>query len=268
MQPWTSGPLNDRVICRLCPNPGPMTLDGTNTWILSAPGSTEAIVIDPGPLDEDHLQRVLSDVAGRGAKVALALYTHGHWDHAESLARFAELTGAPARGNCPGAEPLTDGEVLRVDGLELVGVATPGHTMDSLCFRLDPEGILFTGDTILGRGTTVVAHPDGQLAAYLESLEVIGQLIDGGSVSTLAPGHGPVLTDAGATVREYVEHRNQRLDQVREAVAGHEQLARPELADLVVSTVYADVPSNVWPAARQSVLAQLDYLDAGDADQG
>lgn len=260
---WTGGPLNERVTCRLCPNPGPMTLEGTNTWVISAPGSAEAVVVDPGPLDEEHLQRVLADVADRGARVAMTLVTHGHWDHAQSLARFAELTGAPVRGNCPGAVAVADGEVLEVDGVRLVAVATPGHTMDSVCFRLEPDGVLFTGDTILGRGTTVVAHPDGQLGAYLDSLEVIGRLVDAGQVGTLAPGHGPVLVDAGATVREYAVHRQERLVQVREASRGHEDLSRPELADRVVATVYAEVPRNVWPAARQSVLAQLDHLGLG-----
>ncbi|MCK0113117.1 MBL fold metallo-hydrolase [Ornithinimicrobium sp. F0845] len=263
MEPWTGGPLNERVTCRLCPNPGPMTLDGTNTWVLSAPGSDEAVVIDPGPLDEEHLQRVLADVADRGARVALILVTHGHFDHAESLGRFAELTGAPVRGNCPGAEPVTDGEVLEVDGTRLVAVLTPGHTMDSVCFRLEPDGVLFTGDTILGRGTTVVAHPDGQLEAYLTSLTTIESLVEHGAVTTLAPGHGPVLADAAATVQEYVVHRQERLAQVREASRGLEDLGRSELADRVVASVYAEVPQNVWPAARQSVLAQLDYLELG-----
>ena len=263
METWAGGVLNERVTCRLCPNPGPMTLDGTNTWLLSAPGADEAVVIDPGPLDEGHLQRALADVAARGARVGLILATHGHWDHAESLERFVALTGAPVRGNCPGAEPVSDGEVLEVGGLRLVAVPTPGHTMDSVCFRLEPDGILFTGDTILGRGTTVVAHPDGHLGAYLESLDVIGGLVRDGLVTTLAPGHGPVRPDAGATVQEYVVHRAERLEQVREASRGQEDLTREDLAGAVVESVYADVPREVWPAARQSVLSQLDYLGLG-----
>lgn len=262
MTPWTGGPLNERVTCTLCPNPSPMTLEGTNTWILSAPGAAEAVVIDPGPLDEEHLQRVLSDVAARGARVGLVLFTHEHWDHAESLPRVRELTGAPLRGNIEGAEPVHDGEVLEVGGLRVRVVLTPGHTMASVCFLLEGDGILFTGDTILGRGTTVVAHPDGQLSAYLDTLEKIAELTSG-EVSTLAPGHGPVLTDAAATVQQYADHRQQRLAQVRAAIVGQEQLPRPELADVVVTRVYADVPREVWPAAQQSVLAQLDYLDAG-----
>ncbi|WP_114907406.1 MBL fold metallo-hydrolase [Ornithinimicrobium murale] len=262
MTPWTGGPLNERVTCTLCPNPSPMTLEGTNTWILSAPGADEAVVIDPGPLDEDHLQRVLADVAARGARVGVVLFTHEHWDHAESLERFGELTGAPLRGNIPGAEPVADGEVFEVGGVRLRTVLTPGHTMASVCFLLEGDGILFTGDTILGRGTTVVAHPDGQLSAYLDTLDTIGDLASAG-VTTLAPGHGPVLTDAAAVVQQYADHRQERLAQVRDAVVGQEELPRAELADRVVAEVYAEVPGNVWPAARQSVLAQLDYLDAG-----
>lgn len=262
MTPWTGGPLNERVTCTLCPNPSPMTLEGTNTWILSAPGADEAVVIDPGPLDEGHLQQVLADVAARGARVGLVLFTHEHWDHAQSLERIGELTGAPLRGNFPGAEPVTEGELFEVGGLTVRTVLTPGHTMASVCFLLEEDGILFTGDTILGRGTTVVAHPDGQLSAYLNTLETIGDLA-AGPVTRLAPGHGPVLPDAATTVRQYAEHRQERLAQVREAVVGHQERPRTELADLVVAEVYAEVPRSVWPAARQSVLAQLDYLDAG-----
>lgn len=263
MTPWTGGPLNERVTCTLCPNPSPMTLEGTNTWILSAPGADEAVVIDPGPLDEGHLQQVLADVAARGARVGLVLFTHEHWDHAQSLERIGELTGAPLRGNFPGAEPVTEGELFEVGGLTVRTVLTPGHTMASVCFLLEEDGILFTGDTILGRGTTVVAHPDGQLGAYLHSLEKIAHLVDTDEVTTLAPGHGPVLTDAAGTVAQYAAHRQERLAQVRQAASGRADLPRPELADLVVSTVYADVPQDVWPAARQSVLAQLDHLGLG-----
>lgn len=263
MTDWRGGSLHENVTCRLCPNPGPMTLDGTNTWIISAPGVAEAVVIDPGPLDEEHLQRVLADVADRGARVGLVLLTHGHWDHAESLQRFAELTGAPVRGNCPGARPIADGEAFDVGGVRITSVLTPGHTMDSVCFLLEQDRILFTGDTILGRGTTVVAHPDGQLAAYLSSLETIAGLAGRGEVTTLAPGHGPVLTDAGGTVEAYAAHRRERLVQVQEAARGSEGLPKAELADAVVASVYADVPREVWPAARQSVLAQLDYLELG-----
>lgn len=267
---WTGGAAGQRAWCRLCPNPSPMTLEGTNTWVLQEPGSTEVVVVDPGPLDEDHLARVRADVEHRGARVALTLLTHRHWDHAESAGRWAELTGAPVRAVGRGHDDLVDGEVLQIGGLDLVVVATPGHTSDSLSFLLPAEQLLLTGDTVLGRGTTVVAHPDGVLTAYLASLERLRALTGSGQVATIAPGHGPVVPDAEGTVTAYLEHRQARLDQVRQAV---EKIRRtspgrtipdergPEgLADAVVRTVYADVPQEVWPAARLSVLAQLTHL--------
>nr|WP_188429312.1 MBL fold metallo-hydrolase [Ornithinimicrobium tianjinense] len=242
-----------------------MTLEGTNTWVLAEPGSTDVVVVDPGPLDEGHLQGVLDHVAGRGARVALTLLTHGHWDHAESASRWAEITAAPVRAVGRGHDDLAAGELLRVGGLELLTVATPGHTADSVSFLLPAEQVLLTGDTVLGRGTTVVAYPDGDLTSYLASLERLQTLTGSGRVTSIAPGHGPVVPDAAGTVAYYLEHRHERLEQVRRAldVLG----AEPELpgtgqdlADLVVETVYADVPREVWPAARLSVLAQLDYL--------
>lgn len=260
---WQGGAWGERAHCVLCPNPSPMTLDGTNTWVLAEPGSSEVIVVDPGPLDEQHLQAVLAHVAGRDARVALTLLTHGHADHAESAGRWAELTGAPVRAVGRGHDDLAAGELLRVGGLELLVVPTPGHTADSVSFLLPAEQVLLTGDTVLGRGTTVVAYPDGDLTSYLKSLASLAYLTGSGRAASIAPGHGPVVPDAAGTVEYYLAHRRERLEQVRAAV----QALRAEpgsgagdLADQVVAEVYADVPRSVWPAARLSVLAQLDYL--------
>jgi glyoxylase-like metal-dependent hydrolase (beta-lactamase superfamily II) len=253
--PWVGGNITSRATCVLAPNPGTMTLEGTNTWVLIEPGSTDAVVVDPGPLDEHHLQRVLDLVASRGARVALTLLTHGHWDHAESARRFATLTGAPVRALGPGHDDLADDDRLSVDGLELVVVATPGHTGDSLSFLLAAENALLTGDTVLGHGTSVVAWPDGELAAYLLSLQRIETMTGSGGVTQILPGHGPTVRDAFGVVRRYIDHREIRLEQVRAALA-----AGAMDADAVVALVYADVPHALWPAARLSVLAQLDYL--------
>jgi glyoxylase-like metal-dependent hydrolase (beta-lactamase superfamily II) len=232
-----------------------MTLEGTNTWVLLEPGSARCVVVDPGPLDEQHLQRVLDVVALRGARVALTLLTHGHLDHAESAGRFGELTGAPVRAIGAGHDGLGDGDRLMVDGLDLAVVATPGHTNDSLSFLLAAENALLTGDTILGHGTTVVAWPDGELAAYLGSLRRIEAMTGSREVTQILPGHGPTVPDAAAVVRYYLDHRSERLEQVRAAVAA----GGPDV-DVVIETVYADVPQELWPAARLSVRAQLDYL--------
>lgn len=260
---WEGGAWGERAHAVLCPNPSPMTLEGTNTWVLAEPGSPDVVVVDPGPLDEGHLQAVLTHVAGRDARVALTLLTHGHDDHAESADRWAELTGAPVRAVGRGHDDLAEGELLRVGGLELLVVATPGHTADSVSFLLPAEQVLLTGDTVLGRGTTVVAYPDGDLTSYLSSLERLQGLTGSGRAASIAPGHGPTVPDAAGTVEHYLRHRHERLEQVRAAVTALGATpAAPgqDLADRIVEQVYADVPRAVWPAARLSVLAQLDYL--------
>lgn len=250
MTPWTGGAVSERAHCVLAPNPSPMTLDGTNTWVLGEPGADVCAVLDPGPLDEAHLAAVVAQVGGR--RVSHTLLTHSHPDHAEGAARFAQLTGSTVLGLDDG---LADGDRLDAGGLDLLVVHTPGHTSDSTCFVLAAENALLTGDTILGRGTTVVAYPDGVLADYLGSLERLKSMTGSGEVVRLLPGHGPVLGEADDVVAFYLAHRRERLDQVRAALA-----AGDRDADDVVARVYADVPRAVWPAARLSVLAQLEYL--------
>jgi len=251
-------PVTPLASVLLAENPSPMTLEGTNTWVLRAPGETACIVVDPGEDDEEHLRRV----AAQGP-VALVLLTHRHHDHAGGARRFAELSGAPVRALDPslvlGSEALTDGDVVAAAGVELRVVATPGHTSDSLSFLLDGPGAepaVLTGDTILGRGTTVIAHPDGTLGPYLGSLRRLAELAPGTAV---LPGHGPELPDAPAVANAYLAHREQRLDQVRAALAELGPEATPRQ---VVEVVYADVDRTLWPAAELSVRAQLDHLRA------
>ncbi|MEU3293054.1 MBL fold metallo-hydrolase [Streptomyces longwoodensis] len=254
-----SGPATPRAVNVLAPNASAMTLDGTNTWILSEPDSALAVVVDPGPLDDGHLRRVIDTAEEAGQRVALTLLTHGHPDHAEGAARFAGLTGTKVRALDPalrlGDEGLAAGNVVEVGGLELRVVPTPGHTADSLCFHLPAEGAVLTGDTILGRGTTVVAHPDGRLGDYLDSLRRLRSLTVDDGVHTVLPGHGPVLEDAQGAVEFYLAHRAHRLAQVETAV--EDGFRTPEE---VVAHVYADVDRSLWPAAELSVRAQLEYL--------
>ncbi|MGH3939589.1 MAG: MBL fold metallo-hydrolase [Pseudonocardiaceae bacterium] len=249
----------------LADNPSPMTLDGTNTWVLRAPGSPRCVVVDPGPDDEAHLRRV----AGHGP-VAHVLLTHGHPDHAAGARLFAELVGAPVHAADPrhrlGSEGLAGGDVVTAAGLEIRVLATPGHTSDSLCFLIDGDGdgngagasAVLTGDTVLGRGSTVIAHPDGKLGDYLASLRRFAELPPGVSV---LPGHGPDLPDAGQAARVYLAHREQRLDQVRAARAAlwAQRGGEPD-ARQIVEIVYSDVDRVLWPAADASVAAQLEYL--------
>ncbi|MEW2526708.1 MBL fold metallo-hydrolase [Streptomyces sp. NPDC047071] len=254
-----SGPATARAVNVLAPNPSAMTLDGTNTWVVAEPDSDLAVVIDPGPLHERHLAEVVATAERAGKRVALTLLTHGHPDHAEGAARFAELTGSKVRALDPalrlGDEGLAAGDVITTGGLELRVVPTPGHTADSLCFHLPADRAVLTGDTILGRGTTMVAHPDGRLGDYLDSLRRLRSLTVDDGVHTVLPGHGPVLEDAQGAVEFYLAHRASRLAQVETAVENGYATASE-----VVAHVYADVDRSLWPAAELSVHAQLEYL--------
>ncbi|MGI8335001.1 MBL fold metallo-hydrolase [Actinomadura scrupuli] len=247
----------ERAHCVLAPNPSPMTLDGTNTWILAEPGSEQAIVVDPGPKDGEHLRRVADTVAAQGRRVGLVLLTHGHPDHAAGAGKFAGLAGGPAvRALDPrhrlGDEGLAEGEVVTLGGLEVRVLETPGHSDDSLSFWIPADSAILTGDTVLGYGTTVV---EGSLGDYLDSLERLREFAGEEGARTILPGHGPKLDDPTGALDHYLRHRRDRLAQVEAAMAAGARTARE-----VVERVYADVDRSLWPAAEWSVRAQLDYL--------
>lgn len=229
-------------------NPSAMTLDGTNTWLLRDPGSETCVVVDPGSPDIPHLERV----AASAGRVTVILITHQHPDHVGGAPWLSERVGAPVRAFdhrlCRDAEPLTDGEVIAESGLELTVRHTPGHTQDSACFEL--SGAMLTGDTVLGRGTTVLSD----LGDYLASLRFLAGVAPG---TRVLPGHGPELPDLAVIAAQYLAHREERLDQVRSAL---KQLGEHASARDVVEVVYADVDKSLWAPAEWSVRAQLDYL--------
>ena len=269
-QPPVNGVGTARARCVLAPNPGPMTLNGTNTWLIAEPGSAVALVVDPGPDDEAHLSRVRELAAAAGQRISRILLTHGHLDHSAGAARLAELTGAPvlaadpALRRGPGAGGrgkssardggLGPGDVLTEAGCELRVVASPGHTADSVCLLLRADGALLTGDTVLGRGTTVIAG-DGSLADYLATLDRLRALADEQQLRMLLPGHGPLLADPAGVLDFYIAHRRERLAEIRAALAAGDRTGED-----IVARVYADVDRSLWPFARWSVRAQLDYL--------
>ena len=253
------GSGTSRARCVLAPNPGMMTLDGTNTWLIAEPGSEAVVVIDPGPDDEPHLQRVCRAAAERGQRVVSIVLTHRHLDHSAGAPRLAELTGAPVRAVDPahrlGSEGLAPGDVVGAGGCELRVIKTPGHTSDSVSLHLPADGVVLTGDTVLGRGTAVIAE-DGSLGDYLASLARLRLLTDETGLQALLPGHGPLLSDPGAVLDFYLTHRAERLDEVRAAlVAGDRSPGE------IVPRVYAAVDQALWPFAASSVRAQLRYLD-------
>jgi glyoxylase-like metal-dependent hydrolase (beta-lactamase superfamily II) len=250
-----------RATCLLAPNPSPMTLDGTNTWLIAEPGSPSVVIIDPGPSDEVHLRRVLAEAVAGDRRVTRIVLTHGHLDHSAGAARLAELTGAPVQAADParrlGSEGLADGDVVTAAGCELRVVASPGHSADSVCLLLTADDAMFTGDTVLGRGTTVIAR-DGNLGDYLRTLAQLRDLTEARNLGMLLPGHGPVLANPLGILDYYLSHRAERLDQVRSALA-----AGATTPAEVVAMTYTDVDPSLWPAAEWSVRAQLDYLAEG-----
>jgi glyoxylase-like metal-dependent hydrolase (beta-lactamase superfamily II) len=256
------GPIDgsgtSRARCVLAPNPGMMTLDGTNTWLLAEPGSATVLVVDPGPDDETHVQRVCAAVADRDQHVAEIVLTHRHLDHSAAAPRLAELTGAPVRAVDPehrlGSEGLTAGDVLTAGGCEVRVIETAGHTSDSVSLYLPADAVVLTGDTVLGRGTAVIAD-DGSLSDYLESLHRLRLLADQTGLTALLPGHGPLLADAVGVLDFYLAHRAERLDEVRAALAAGDRTPAE-----IVPRVYAAVDQALWPFAQSSVRAQLRYL--------
>lgn len=237
------------------PNPGPMTLDGTNTWVLRAPGEGLGVVVDPGPLDESHLTRIAEHGPFRSI-----LITHGHHDHVEGAARLAHLTGGTPilAADAEHGAPLSD---LSQDGLDVRVLPTPGHTADSVCFLVEHGGAraMFTGDTILGRGSTVVAAPDGDLGSYLASLEALTAY----ESVLMLPGHGPAQDDVAALARGYLAHRRERLVQVEAAVA-----AGATTPEQIVDHVYPEIDPAIRFAAIFSAKAQLDYLHHKNRESG
>ena len=251
------------------PNPGPMTLEGTNTWLVGSPGDGPVVVVDPGPLLAVHLDAIM---AAAPVGIGVVLLTHRHLDHAESAAELAQRAGCGVRAADPalriGPEGLADGDEIETTAATLTVVSTPGHTGDSISLLLtgkDGRARLLTGDMVLGRGTTVITHPDGDLGAYLDSLRRLRALVAERNVVEILPGHGPVVSDPTGWLTYYYEHRLERLEQVRSALA-----AGAGSPAEVVAMVYADVDRRVWPAAEQSVRAQLGYLDGrqGSEDSG
>jgi glyoxylase-like metal-dependent hydrolase (beta-lactamase superfamily II) len=232
----------------LAPNPGPFTLEGTNTWIV---GERPSLVVDPGPDDPAHLEAV-ARAAGPAAAVLL---THHHPDHAPGAASLAAGLGVPILTLVPlaGERPLDDGERIEAGGGWLRAIPTPGHTPDHVAFHDPNAGSLFTGDAVLGRGTSVIDPPEGDLAVYLRSLDRMLRL----RPRVLYPGHGPVVSDGAEKLREYLAHREHRDRQVLLALAA----AGPSRPEDLVPRIYAGYPRELYPAASRSVLAHLIKLE-------
>ena len=249
-------------------NPGPMTLEGTNSLLLRAPGSDGVVVVDPGPDLPEHVQALAA-----AGPVELVLITHRHNDHTEAIDSLRELTAAPVRAalpeHCRHGQPLRDGERLTAAGVSIEVLATPGHTSDSLSFRILDDAALtdgaaiapiLTGDTVLGRGTTMIDHPDGTLTDYLASL----RRLEAAGPLTVLPAHGPVPEPLDVVARDYRHHREGRLAQVSAALA---ELGEDEAATVtpeqLAPRIYPGLEGTVARVAVQTVAAHLRHLREG-----
>jgi glyoxylase-like metal-dependent hydrolase (beta-lactamase superfamily II) len=236
-------------------NPSPLTLTGTNTYLLGVPASGEVVVVDPGPDVAEHRAAVERAMAAAGAHVAAVVITHHHADHAEATGWAADW-GAPAYAfdpqRVPGAQPLADRATVPVRGLRITALHLPGHCSDHLCLHVTDTGAVLTGDHILGEGTTVIAWPDGDLAQYLASLQALRRL----APRVLYPGHGEVVEDPLARIDELAAHRAERTEQILAALR-----EGVETVPDIVTRVYPDLDPRLRPAAGRSVHAHLADLE-------
>lgn len=235
----------------LAPNPGLMTGPGTNTWLL---GEREVVVVDPGPAAPEHLTAIRA--AAGAAPIVGVWLTHAHPDHALAVGALVAATGAsyaawptpaptyPIPGLPAPDRPLADGDVLEVDGAAWTAVHAPGHASDHLCFFRPADRLLITGDVVVGLGTVVIAPPDGDLAAYLASLDRLAAL----GAAALLPGHGDPIADAAGKLAEYKAHRLAREAQV---------VARLEAGLGTIEAMVADIYRDVDPKVRRVAARQV-----------
>ena len=228
----SSAPGHPEVLRIVAPNPGPMTLEGTNTYLY---GADPCVVIDTGSEDEGHLEAIRAAAAERGG-IGLVLLTHSHGDHAAGADQLGAEVVLPSGGETHAGLRVLD---------------TPGHAADHVCFLSD-DGVCFSGDLVLGIGSTIVPPGGGSLTAYMDSL----RLLQGEEIDLIAPGHGPWVTDPAAKLAEYVEHREMR---ERRLLAALERGERSRAA--LLAEAWDDIPVELLPMAAMAMEAHLEKLE-------
>ncbi len=240
----------------LAPNPSPMTLEGTNTYLTIA--GSDAIAIDPGPADASHIDAIIAAAERHGATIGAIAVTHGHPDHAPGAKLLHERTGAPVYAHPLATFPfdvaVTEGDRIAAGDAKLGVLETPGHAREHVVFTFEPEAALFTGDVVIGRGTVVIAPPNGDMRAYQATLARL--LRDFGESRTIFGGHGPAIPDVRGKLEEYLAHRLLREREILAALGAGERTI-PEL----VTEIYRNVATFLWPAAARQILAYLIALE-------
>lgn len=239
------------------PNPSPMTLSGTNSYLIDC-GGGEALVIDPGPPIASHVDTLLEAARAQSLTIGAIAITHWHPDHAPAAAPLAAMTGATVYAHpastIPHDRDLVLENELRIGQTALRTIDAPGHTFDHVIFYLPRERALFTGDVILGEGSVVIAPPGGAMRPYQRTLQRLAD--EFGEAGFIYGGHGPVVTDAQAKIAEYIAHRRMREEQILAALAEGPQTI-PEL----VLRIYGPQHSPLWPAMARQILAHLIALE-------
>jgi glyoxylase-like metal-dependent hydrolase (beta-lactamase superfamily II) len=253
-----------RATWLLAPNPGPITFDGTNSWVLHEPGQRGAVIVDPGPDDQAHLEALIDLALGAGGRVDAILITHGHPDHSAGLRETVRLTGAPVLGaSSRWCDKVLSAGPLDLGGLRVDVVPTPGHSSDSLSFHLPADSSMLTGDTVLGRSAPAILHPDGRVDQTMASLRLIGDLLaapgPGDSAPVILPGHGPLVTDPAGVLAFALTARESRLAQVEDAVRGGD-----DTVGAVADRLYGPFDERIRRMIEMTVRAHLLYLHDHD----
>ena len=248
--------VSSRVTLIRAPNPSPMTLSGTNSYVIDC-GRGQAICIDPGPAIPAHVEALFA-AANRIGTLSWICLTHGHPDHAPAAAPLHARSGAPVaaheRSGVPLDRTLREGDSVRAGEIELETIEAPGHSGDHLVFFERGEGALFTGDVVLGEGYVAVLPPEGDMRAYVHTLERL--VADFPDARTIYGGHGDPVTDPAAKLRDYLEHRRLREQQIAAALAGGEKTVGE-----IVRLLYANTDRGLWGAAAEQVRAHLNALE-------
>ncbi len=249
--------VESRIALIRAPNPSPLTLTGTNSYIIDC-GNGEAICIDPGPPIESHVEALLAHCERIRCTIIWIALTHGHPDHAPAAALLRERTSAHIaaheKSGVTHDRSLRDGDTVGAGDVALQAVAAPGHSADHVVFYEPRERALFTGDTVLGEGYVLITPPDGDMRAYMQTLSRLSR--EFAETRTIFGGHGEPVREPAVKLEEYLEHRRARERQIIDALSGGSKT----VSDLVAS-IYAQTDRALWPAAAQQVLAYLDALE-------